>query len=158
MPGSTQIKKTVRASTRGHARTEGLLIMTLADRLPGAWASGCGKCIHPADAGGRPSIGAFAPETRSERQRTVETSKVFRTAASTFFAFVLPERRRERRRRRRVNGREKFCESRRDTSRAKILPGIYLGPSSRGVSEGSPPVVTACHVGSLKGQRHPEEL
>jgi len=51
-----------------------------------------------------------------------------------------------------------FGESRRDTSRAKILLGIHLGPSSRVVSEGSPPVVTACHVGSLKGQRHPEEL
>lgn len=56
----------------------------------------------------------------------------------------------------RLNGRGKFRESR-DTSRAKILPGIHLGPSSRGVSEGSPLVVTACHVGSLKGQRHPEE-
>lgn len=117
------------------------------------------KCIQPAGAGG--NIRRFAPGTRarSEKQRIELASKLFciveRPLLSCSHGAVNDENDDEDDR---VNGREKFRgESPRDTSRAKILPGIHLGPSSRVVSEGSPPVVTACHVGSLKGQRHPEE-
>lgn len=116
------------------------------------------KCIQPAGASG--NIRRFAPGTRarSEKQRIELASKLFCIAQRPLLsrscshgAVNDDEDDRE------VTDERSFGESRGDTSRAKILPGIHLGPSSRVVSEGSPPVVTACHVGSLKGQRHPEE-
>lgn len=107
-----------------------------------------GKCIQP--------IHRFVPEThaRSEKQRTfrvesflrcgvcsfrvrapmtpttitgtVRTTKTTMAAAKTTTVTA-----------NKTTDEGSLGESRRDTSRAKILPGIHLGPSSSGVSEGS---------------------
>lgn len=129
---------------RARARTEGLLIMTRTQmHFP---VSRRGKCIQPADACGK--IHRIAPEThaRSEKQRTfgVESflhrdvcffrvrapmtpTTITRTVRTTTAAETTTNK---------TTDEGSFGESHRDISRAKILPGIHLGPSSSGVSEG----------------------
>lgn len=152
--------------SRARARTEGLLIMTTStDALPG----------EPSENASNQYIASFPKHMHVARNKEHFESKVFCAAVSAPFAFVLPWRRQRsrersgrrrqqwrrqrqppspptRRRTREVWGKVAATPRARKYCRVSILDPHQAG-SPRGLL-----VVTACHVGSLKGQRHPEEF
>lgn len=135
---------------RARARTEGLLIMTRTQMH--FLVSRRGKCIQPAGACGK--IQRTAPEThaRSGKQRTFRVESFLHRGVRLLSRSCSHDADNDQD----ENGQDdeddngeaagtttnkttdegSFGKSHRDTSRAKILPGIHPGPSSSGVSEG----------------------